>query len=150
MQRVDGASVTVAGATVGEICGLGLLVFLGVTHTDNPDTAVALARKVYRLRIFDVETLPVCRTPGGAREVSAADAGLPVLVISQFTLYGSTSRGRRPTWEAAAPRPVAEPLVAAVAAEFQALGAEVATGVFGADMRVSLVNDGPMTLVVEV
>lgn len=150
MQRVDGASVTVAGEVVGEISGPGLLVLVGVTHTDGSDEAAALARKIYHLRIFDADALPFCQPPGGSTEVSAADGRLPVLVISQFTLYGSTRRGRRPTWEAAAPRSAAEPLVAAVAAEFRTLGAEVATGVFGADMRVSLVNDGPMSLLVQV
>lgn len=149
VQRVDGARVTVGGDVVGQISGPGLLVLVGVTHTDSPREAAALARKVYQLRIFDADALPLCRPPGGSAEVSAADGRLPVLVISQFTLYGSTQRGRRPTWEAAAPRSAAEPLVAAVAAEFRTLGAEVATGVFGADMRVSLVNDGPMTLLVQ-
>jgi len=148
--RVNGASVAVAGENVGAIRGPGLLVLVGITHTDGPREAAALARKVYNLRIFAADSLPVCQLPSGTREVSAADARLPVLVISQFTLYGSTRRGRRPTWDAAAPRSVAEPLVGMVAAEFHALGAEVATGVFGADMQVSSVNDGPMTLLVEV
>jgi D-tyrosyl-tRNA(Tyr) deacylase len=136
VQRVREASVEVEGATVGRI-GAGLLLFVGVTHTDTAEQAVALARKAHALRILDGEH-------------SAADTGAPLLVVSQFTLYADTRKGRRPSWNAAAPGPVAEPLVAAVVDELRTLGAEVATGVFGADMQVALVNDGPVTILLEV
>ena len=140
MQRVDGAAVTVDGEAVGAIDGPGLLVLVGVTHGDGEAQARRLAQKVYDLRIFDADT----------GEVSASDLGLPVLVVSQFTLYADTRKGRRPTWDNAAPGPVAEPLVAVVADEFRSRGAVVATGRFGAHMRVSLVNDGPVTIIVDV
>jgi D-aminoacyl-tRNA deacylase len=136
VQRVTSARVVVTGEVVGAI-GTGLLVLIGVTHSDEPATAVALARKVHGLRILRDET-SVSETP---------EAG--ILVVSQFTLYGDARKGRRPTWAAAAPGPVAEPLVEAVVAELRALGASVATGVFGADMAVELVNDGPITLLLE-
>jgi D-tyrosyl-tRNA(Tyr) deacylase len=157
VQRVIGARVSVAGATVGEFEGPGLCVLLGVTHTDTPDVAQRCAQKVHELRIFDRDRLaaqlggqPVA-LPGGTsmREVSAADAGLPILVVSQFTLYGSTRKGRRPTWDQAAPGPLAEPLVEHFVATLRARGAHVATGVFAADMQVALVNDGPVTVIVE-
>ncbi len=125
------------GETVGRLPGPGLVVLVGVTHADTADTAAALARKIYHLRIL-------------RDEKSCADTGAPLLVISQFTLYGDTRKGRRPTWQAAAPGPVAEPLVTAFADALRELGAEVETGVFGADMQVMLVNDGPVTLVLEV
>ena len=156
MQRVDGARVVVSGDVVGEITGPGLMVLLGVTHDDTADTARSLADKVFDLRIFDAARLrgvladPEVIATDGPREVSASDAGLPVLVVSQFTLYGTTRKGRRPTWEAAAPGEVAEPLVDAAVARLRERGATVATGVFGADMRVELVNDGPTTVIVEV
>ena len=137
MQRVDEASVRVGDAVVGRIDRPGLCVLVGVTHDDTPAQARRLAEKVWGLRIL-------------AGERSAAEVGAPVLVVSQFTLYGDTRKGRRPTWSAAAPGPVAEPLVAEVVTALRALGAEVATGVFGADMQVALVNDGPVTLVLEV
>jgi D-tyrosyl-tRNA(Tyr) deacylase len=136
VQRVTSASVVVDGATAGRI-GPGLLVLLGVTHDDSPATAATMARKVHELRIL----------PG---ELSCADTGAALLVVSQFTLYGDTRKGRRPSWTAAAPGPVAEPLVDAVVAELRGRGATVATGVFGADMAVELVNDGPFTVIVEV
>ncbi len=136
MQRVTRASVTVAGEVVGALDRPGLLVLVGVTHTDGPSQAAALARKVAGLRILRDER-------------SALDVGAPVLVVSQFTLYADTRRGRRPSWGAAAPGPVAEPLVDAFAAGLRALGLEVATGSFGADMSVELVNDGPVTLLLE-
>ncbi len=156
VQRVDGARVDVDGSTVGEIEGPGLLVLVGVTHGDTQATAAALADKVWDLRIFDAARVrPLIAgagdlEPAGPREVSASDVGLPVLVVSQFTLYGSTRKGRRPTWDAAAPAGIAEPLVSAVVERLRARGAEVATGAFGAHMRVSLVNDGPTTVLVEV
>lgn len=147
IQRVDGADVVVAGEVVGSIEGPGLLMLVGVTHTDDEAIARRLAQKAYDLRIFDGARFP---TAEGSREVSASDLGLPVLVVSQFTLYADTRKGRRPTWDAAAPGPVAEPLVDVVADELRARGAKVATGRFGADMRVSLVNDGPTTIIIDV
>jgi D-aminoacyl-tRNA deacylase len=126
----------VAGVTVGFLPRPGLVVLVGVTHSDTPEIAASLARKIYHLRILSGER-------------SCAEASAPLLVISQFTLYADTSRGRRPTWLAAAPRPVAEPLVAAFADALRGLGADVRTGVFGADMQVTLVNDGPVTLILE-
>jgi D-tyrosyl-tRNA(Tyr) deacylase len=136
IQRAIQASVSVSGTVVGALPGPGLVVLVGVTHTDTPAAAAALARKVFYLRIL-------------RDEKSAAETGAALLVISQFTLYGETSRGRRPSWLAAAPGPVAEPLVDAFVAALRELGASVQTGVFGADMQVSLVNDGPVTLIVE-
>lgn len=137
VQRVSEASVRVDGRVVGETGGPGLLVLVGVTHDDTPDHARRLAAKIHELRIL----------PG---ERSAADTGAPLLVVSQFTLYADTRRGRRPTWAAAAPGPVAEPLVEAVVAALRERGARVETGVFGAHMEVALVNDGPVTLLLEV
>lgn len=125
-----------AGTTVGFLPRPGLVVLVGVTHTDTPELAASLARKIYHLRVL----------PG---ERSCAEMSAPLLVISQFTLYAETGKGRRPTWQAAAPRPVAEPLVAAFAGALRGLGADVQTGVFGADMKVMLVNDGPVTLILE-
>jgi D-aminoacyl-tRNA deacylase len=139
VQRVTGASVTVGGSEVGAI-GPGLCVLLGVTHGDDLDRAERMAAKLWHLRIFDDDA--------GVMNRSAGDAGGEILVVSQFTLYGDTSRGRRPSWVAAAPPEHAEPLVEAVIAELRALGATVATGRFGADMQVALVNDGPVTLIV--
>ena len=121
---------------VGSITGYGLVVLLGVTHSDTESVASALARKIYRLRIL----------PG---EKSCADTGAPLLVISQFTLYADTRKGRRPRWLGAAPAPVAEPLVGGFVAALSAFGAWVQSGVFGAQMQVSLVNDGPVTLILE-
>jgi D-tyrosyl-tRNA(Tyr) deacylase len=136
VQRVTSASVTVDGAVVGALERPGLVVLVGVTHTDGPDEVAWLARKVADLRIL-------------RGEESAAEAGAPVLVVSQFTLYGDARKGRRPTWNAAAPGPQAEPLVAAVVETLRARGLDVATGTFGADMAVSLVNDGPVTLLLD-
>ncbi|MER5424953.1 D-aminoacyl-tRNA deacylase [Streptosporangium roseum] len=137
VQRVSSASVTVDGTTVGAIDEPGLLVLVGVTHTDTPAEAARLAAKLWGLRIL-------------SGEKSCSDIGAPLLVVSQFTLYGDARKGRRPTWQAAAPGPVAEPLVEAVCAELRGLGARVETGVFGADMKVGLTNDGPITLVLEI
>ena len=125
-----------AGAIVGRLSSAGLVVLLGVTHSDTAQTAAILARKVYHLRIL-------------RGEMSCADTGAPLLVISQFTLYADTRKGRRPTWQAAAPGPVAEPLVTAFADALRELGGTVETGLFGADMQVMLVNDGPVTLILE-
>jgi D-aminoacyl-tRNA deacylase len=136
VQRASRASVTVAGEVVGRLGAPGLVVLLGVTHSDGAATAAALASKIYHLRIL-------------ADEKSCADTGAPLLVISQFTLYADTAKGRRPSWSAAAPGPVAEPLVDAFTAALTTLGATVATGVFGAIMQVELVNDGPVTLILE-
>ncbi|ALC22335.1 D-aminoacyl-tRNA deacylase [Streptomyces pristinaespiralis] len=141
VQRVDGASVVVPGEsgpeTVGEITGEGLCVLVGVTHTDTKEKAAQLARKLWSVRML-------------GDEKSCSDVGAPLLVISQFTLYGDARKGRRPTWNAAAPGPVAEPLVDEVVAQLKALGAQVETGRFGAKMRVSLTNDGPFTVLIEV
>jgi D-tyrosyl-tRNA(Tyr) deacylase len=136
VQRVSRASVTVGEVTAGSLREPGLVVLVGVTHDDTPEAAAALARKTYHLRILEDER-------------SAADVGAPLLVISQFTLYADTRKGRRPSWLAAAPGPVAEPLVNAFVAALRELGARVETGVFGAYMRVSLVNEGPVTLILE-
>lgn len=138
VQRVSSATVSVGGAVVGAIRpdGQGLLAFVGVTHSDDPDTARRLAEKLWQLRIL-------------ADERSAADVRAPILVVSQFTLYADTAKGRRPSWNAAAPGAVAEPLIAEFAEALRRLGAEVETGVFGADMQVELVNDGPVTVILE-
>jgi D-aminoacyl-tRNA deacylase len=135
--RVSRAAVRVDGEVVGEIDGPGLLVLLGVHRDDGPDAAAVMARKLHELRIL----------PG---ERSCAELGAPLLVVSQFTLYGDTRKGRRPTWSAAAPPQQAQPLVDAVVAALRERGAPVATGVFGAQMAVESVNDGPFTLLVEV
>ena len=138
VQRVSWAAVSVAGEVVGAIRpdGQGLLAFVGVTHNDDRDKARRLAEKLWNLRILDDEH-------------SAADVNAPILVVSQFTLYADTAKGRRPSWNAAAPGPVAEPLVAAFAEALQGLGAHVQSGVFGANMQVELVNDGPVTVFLE-
>jgi D-tyrosyl-tRNA(Tyr) deacylase len=135
VQRVLGASVTVDGETVGEI-GPGLLVYLGVTHDDGQVETTWLARKVWELRILRDER-------------SASDVGAPVLAVSQFTLYGDARKGRRPTWQAAAPSEVSEPAYDAFCTELERLGATVARGVFGADMQVASVNDGPVTVLLD-
>lgn len=137
VQRVTSASVEVAGETVAAI-GAGLLVLVGVTHTDDAGNARELARKVYGLRVLRAER-SVADTP---------DAG--VLAVSQFTLYGDARKGRRPTWAAAAPGAVAEPLIEAFVAALREMGATVHTGVFGADMRVNSINDGPITVLLEI
>ena len=136
VQRVSQASVMVDGQAVGAISEPGLLVLVGVTHDDTTDKAARLAAKLWGLRILEGEK-------------SCSDVSAPLLVISQFTLYADTRKGRRPTWQAAAPGPVAEPLVDAVVSSLRGLGARVETGVFGADMKVSLVNDGPVTIILD-
>ena len=136
LQRVSSASVTVDGSLVGSLPSPGLLVYLGVTHADGPPEVEWMARKIWTLRILPDEK-------------SASDVGAPLLVVSQFTLYGEARKGRRPTWTAAAPGSVSEPLYDAVCAELERLGAHVERGAFGADMRVASVNDGPVTLVIE-
>ncbi|KKW63981.1 D-aminoacyl-tRNA deacylase [Mycolicibacterium elephantis] len=139
VQRVLSAAVKVDGEVVGAVSrpdGQSLLALVGVTHDDDEAKARRLAEKLWQLRILDDEK-------------SASDVGAPILVVSQFTLYANTAKGRRPAWNAAAPRALAEPLVEAFAAALRKLGAEVATGVFGAHMHVELVNDGPVTLLLE-
>jgi len=136
LQRVLEARVRVDGQVVGEI-GEGLMVLVGVTHADTAAEATAIARKIHGLRVLRSD-LSVADRPDAA-----------VLVVSQFTLYADVRKGRRPSWSAAAPGPVAEPLVAAVVDALRALGAKVATGVFGADMQVELVNDGPVTVIID-
>jgi D-tyrosyl-tRNA(Tyr) deacylase len=138
VSRVGTAAVIVDGAVVGEI-GRGLLALVGVGRQDDATSASTMARKIHELRIFQ----------GGDGAASASDLGLPVLVVSQFTLYADTRKGRRPSWQDAAPGDVAEPLVDAVVAALRSRGCTVATGVFGASMRVSSVNEGPMTLLLE-
>jgi D-tyrosyl-tRNA(Tyr) deacylase len=138
VQRVTSARVVVDGNTVGEIspAGQGLVALVGITHTDDAALAEKMAEKLWRLRILDDEQ-------------AAADAGAPILVVSQFTLYANTAKGRRPSWNAAAGRPVAEPLIGVFADALRGLGASVQTGVFGAQMQVELVNDGPVTVLLE-
>ena len=148
--RVSSASVTVGGAVVGELPGPGLLVLLGVTHTDDAATAARMAAKIAGLRILRAPDGPDGSDGSDRSDVSALDIGAPVLVVSQFTLYGDTRKGRRPSWSAAAPGDVAEPLVTAVVDALQAAGLSVATGVFGAMMAVTSTNDGPFTVVVDV
>ena len=136
VQRVSQASVAVGGQVVGAIGEPGLLVFVGASHEDTAQTAAKLAAKLWGLRIL-------------RGELSCSDTAASLLVISQFTLYADTRKGRRPSWQGAAPGPVAEPLVDEVVSSLRALGARVETGVFGADMQVRLINDGPVTLIVE-
>jgi D-tyrosyl-tRNA(Tyr) deacylase len=136
VQRVLEASVVVDGKIVGDLSRPGLLVLVGVTHEDGPSQVAWMARKVWDLRIL-------------RDEQSASDVGAPVLAISQFTLYGDARKGRRPSWSAAAPGPVSEPLYDAFCDELARLGATVERGVFGADMQVRSVNDGPVTLLLE-
>ncbi|MFL6162334.1 MAG: D-aminoacyl-tRNA deacylase [Jatrophihabitantaceae bacterium] len=140
VQRVTSASVSIDGLVIGQI-GAGLLALVGVTHTDTAAHAVKLARKIAGLRILR----------DGDRDEAAADSSAaPVLVVSQFTLYGDTARGKRPSWQAAAPGSVAEPMLAVLVAELRQLGLPVETGRFGAMMAVASVNDGPFTLLLEV
>jgi D-tyrosyl-tRNA(Tyr) deacylase len=136
LQRVSSASVAVDGRVVGAIDSPGLLVYLGVTHSDGDAEVAWMARKIRDLRIL-------------SDEQSLGETGGPVLVVSQFTLYGDARKGRRPTWIAAAPGPVSEPLYEAVCDALVAAGTPVQKGVFGADMLVSSVNDGPFTVVLE-
>ena len=137
VQRVSHASVTVEGEVVGEITRPGLMALVGVTHTDTGEEARKIARKLWTLRVLEDEK-------------SCSDTNAPLLVVSQFTLYGDARKGRRPTWQAAAPGPGAEPLVDAVVEELRDQGAEVATGVFGTQMSVGLTNEGPFTVILEV
>jgi D-aminoacyl-tRNA deacylase len=138
VQRVTSATVTADGDVVGAIMPdkQGLVALVGVTHTDDAAKAQRMAEKLWQLRILDDEK-------------SASDVSAPILVVSQFTLYANTMKGRRPTWNAAAPGAVAEPLVTAFADALRGLGAQVETGAFGAHMQVELVNDGPVTVLLE-
>jgi len=136
IQRVSSARVQVDGEIVGAIDRPGLLILVGVTHDDQPATADRLAEKVWTLRILDGER-------------SSQEENAPILAVSQFTLYADTRKGRRPSWSAAAPRTVSEPLIEAFVSSLRQRGAEVATGVFGAHMQVSLINDGPVTLILD-
>ena len=137
LQRVSRASVTVDGEVVGAIDRPGILALIGVTHDDGPEQVATMARKISDLRILHGER-------------SVLDEGAPVLVVSQFTLYADTRKGRRPSWNSAAPRPVAEPVVDQVVAALRVRGVEVQTGRFGAHMDVELVNDGPVTILLDV
>ncbi len=137
LQRVSRASVTVDGEVVGELTRPGILALVGVTHDDGPEQVATMARKITDLRILHGER-------------SVLDEGAPVLVVSQFTLYADTRKGRRPSWNAAAPGPVAEPVIDQVVAALRARGVEVQAGRFGAQMDVELVNDGPVTILLEV
>lgn len=134
--RVRSASVTVDGEVVGQISEPGLLALVGMTHDDDREKAMQLARRLFGLRIL-------------RGEHSCESMGAPLLVVSQFTLYGQTAKGRRPSWARAAPGPVAEPLFEVLVSGLRALGANVQTGVFGAEMAVASVNDGPFTLVID-
>lgn len=136
LQRVTSAAVRVDGDVVGAIDREGLLVLVGVTHADTAEVAGRLAEKAWTLRILSGET-------------SCAQRGAPLLVVSQFTLYADTRKGRRPSWHGAAPREISEPMVEAYVAHLRALGAEVAVGRFGATMEVSLVNSGPVTVILD-
>ncbi|HEX3827666.1 MAG TPA: D-aminoacyl-tRNA deacylase [Sporichthyaceae bacterium] len=136
VQRVSRAAVSVAGEVVGRIDEAGLAVLIGVTHTDSAAVAEKMADKLWGLRILDGER-------------SCSDLGAPLLIVSQFTLYGDARKGRRPSWVAAAPASVAQGLVEAVVAGLRSRGALVATGVFGAQMEVELLNDGPFTVLIE-
>jgi D-aminoacyl-tRNA deacylase len=141
VQRVTRADVSVGGSTIAAI-GPGLCVLLAVAHDDDAERARRMAEKLWHLRILADDA--------GIMNRSASEKGAPIMVVSQFTLYGDTARGRRPSWIAAARPEQAEPLVEAVVDELRALGASVATGRFGASMQLALVNDGPVTLIIDV
>ncbi|MFC2640118.1 MAG: D-aminoacyl-tRNA deacylase [Propionibacterium acidifaciens] len=136
LQRALSASVSVDGEVVGSLPGPGLVALVGITHGDTPRIAADMAARTLRLRILDGER-------------SASDLGAPVLAVSQFTLYARTRKGRRPSWSAAAPAPVSEPLVEAYVRALREAGVHVETGRFGAHMEVALVNDGPVTILLD-
>lgn len=152
VQRVDGAAVEVGGQVIGQFSGPGLMVLVGVSVDDDISKCAPLADKIWKLRIFEREALSSSgiKVAAETNEVAAADAKLPILVISQFTLFADTSKGRRPTWQQAARGDQAEPLVNEVVRALRDLGAQVETGKFGADMRITQVCDGPMTVLLEV
>jgi D-tyrosyl-tRNA(Tyr) deacylase len=136
VQRVSSAHVEVAGEVVGAIDRPGLVILVGITHDDQPATIDRLAEKVWTLRILDGER-------------SCQQENAPILLVSQFTLYADTRKGRRPSWSAAAPRELSEPLLEAFVSSLRLRGAEVSTGVFGAHMNLTLTNDGPVTLILD-
>lgn len=136
LQRAARASVTVDGELISKFDYQGIVALVGVTHTDGPEEIATIVRKIAELRILDDEK-------------SVQDVGAPVIVVSQFTLYADTKKGRRPSWNAAAPADIAEPLVEKVVAGLRDRGISVGTGVFGANMQVELINDGPITIMVE-
>lgn len=146
VQRVSRASVTVDGDVVSSFDGPGLVALVGVTHDDGAEQVATIARKIAELRLF---TRPQDDPAAGVGEVSALDIGAQVIVVSQFTLYADTKKGRRPSWNGAAPGAVAEPLVDAVVADLRGRGLTVGTGHFGAHMEVELVNDGPVTIILD-
>ena len=145
VQRVSRARVTVDGDLISSIDGPGLVALVGVTHDDGAEQVATIARKIAELRLFAAPD--DART--GVGEVSALDIGAQIIVVSQFTLYADTKKGRRPSWNGAAPGAVAEPLVDAVVADLRGRGLTVGTGRFGADMQVELVNDGPVTIILD-
>ncbi|MFW0110378.1 D-aminoacyl-tRNA deacylase [Rothia sp. P13129] len=136
IQRVQQAEVCVGGQQVGAIDRAGLLVLVGITHTDTPEIVKKLAEKTWKLRLLEGEK-------------SCSDIGAPILAVSQFTLYADSRRGRRPSWSAAARQELAEPLFNSYVQYLEELGAEVSQGIFGADMQVSLINDGPVTIILD-
>ena len=152
IQRVNDASVTVNGQIVGQFAGLGLSVLVGVSVDDDLTKCAILADKIWKLRIFDAQQLIALgyKITEDKNEVAASDANLPILLISQFTLYADTAKGRRPTWQQAARADQAEPIINELARALRDLGAQVETGKFGADMKITQTCDGPMTILLEV
>lgn len=151
IQRVNGATVTVDGEVVGNFSGPGLVVLVGVSVDDDVSKCPVIAEKIWKMRIFDRDSLQAegIAVRSENREVSASDAHLPLMIISQFTLYADTSRGRRPTWQQAARGEVAEPLINEVVRALRNLGAQVEKGRFGADMQITQTCDGPVTICIE-
>ena len=152
IQRVHGASVSVDQEVIGTIVGPGLVIFVGIGIDDDISKCAILAEKIWHLRIFESQSLKRegIAIESTAVEVCAADGNLPILLISQFTLFADTSGGRRPTWQQAASGTQAEPIFNELLKSFRELGATIATGQFGADMKITQVNDGPMTIILEV
>uniref|UniRef100_S0DEH2 Putative D-tyrosyl-tRNA (Tyr) deacylase n=1 Tax=termite gut metagenome TaxID=433724 RepID=S0DEH2_9ZZZZ len=148
IQRAEQAQVTVAGEVVGRLPKPGLVLLVGVTHNDTPETAEKLANKIWGLRILEGTDRPAPEA-WSRGDVSASDIDAPLLVVSQFTLYADTRKGRRPSWDAAAPATAAQPIFDHFVQALRTLGAHVETGVFGAMMEVSLTNHGPVTLILE-
>jgi D-tyrosyl-tRNA(Tyr) deacylase len=152
IQRVIDAGVEVNGQIVGQFTGPGLSVLVGVSVDDDLEKCAVLADKIWKLRIFDAQQLSALgyKIAEDKNEVAAADANLPILLISQFTLYADTAKGRRPTWQQAARGDQAEPMINELARALRDLGAQVETGKFGADMKITQTCDGPMTILLEV
>ena len=152
IQRVIDAGVEVNGQIVGQFTGPGLSVLVGVSVVDDLEKCAVLADKIWKLRIFDAQQLSALgyKIAEDKNEVAAADANLPILLISQFTLYADTAKGRRPTWQQAARGDQAEPMINELARALRDLGAQVETGKFGADMKITQTCDGPMTILLEV